>query len=133
MCRKCAEQAIEELRAAEVVLQPGLYHVAVRQAHFATELALKAVLWRHEEHGVRGHNIVGLLDRLEMRVGTAPRNVREGVGELQAADEVSDYPDASLRAPLPQFDESDALRFISLAREVLTWIDEIIEQAGNRG
>jgi HEPN domain-containing protein len=126
MSRRFIEQAMGELRVAEMLVQPGGYHVAVRQAHLAVELALKSLLWQHQEHGERGHNVVTLLNMAETWVGAAPGVVRDDVRDLQATAQITSYPDASEHIPLQEFQEADALKYVSAAREVLTWIDQVI-------
>ncbi|GEM_PF-4053169 len=126
MSRSFIEQATGELRVAEMLVQPGGYHVAVRQARLAVELALKALLWRHQDHGERGHNVVTLLNKAETWVGAAPGIVRDSVRDLQATAQITSYPDASENIPLHEFQEADATKYVSAAREVLTWIDEVI-------
>ncbi len=126
MSRRFIEQAMGELRVAEMMIQPGGYHAAVRQAHLAVELALKAILWRHQEHGERGHNVVTLLNKVETWGPAAPGIVRNGVRDIQATAQITSYPDATDNIPLHEFKEADAQKYVSAAREVLTWIDGVI-------
>lgn len=123
MSRRFREQAIGELRAADLLLQPAGYHVAVRQAHLAVEMGLKSLLWRHVGRGERGHNLLRLLDKVEVWVGTAPATMRDGLSNLQTTAGVASYPDSSMDRLPHEISGEDAANCVMTAREALSWID----------
>jgi HEPN domain-containing protein len=111
-------QALRDLRAAEVNAAAGLHEWAAFAAQQAAEKAVKALL--ESLHGVaRGHSITSLLLRLPD--GTqASAEVLEAARQLDQVYVTSRYPNGfSEGAPSDYFSAASSGRLIQHARDIL--------------
>lgn len=118
--------ASQDLQVAELVMQEGLFNQVCFHSQQCAEKSLKAWLAKQGKNIPRIHQMADLLTLI-------PESVTGNFGErLLLLDRFyipTRYPDAlpgSLEDGLPS--KNDAEEALGIAREILKWIEEIVQE-----
>lgn len=129
------EQADRDIQVAEKLVSPGSYYAAANFAHQAAEKALKAAYWHiRGEEPPWNHDLVKCSNRVAESAGGIPAAVEAAIEELQPIFEQSRYPSGNINEPIPaeMVSEEDARRSLRLAKEVMSWVEPLLQQPSVR-
>lgn len=135
MGQRLFRQAQADIASAERNLRPGDYHVAAYLAHEAAEKALKAAIWHVlAEEPPWTHDLRACAARLANVTGPIRPAVEQAIVVLSPLYTGTRYPsgDSSDPPPVDLIGEEHALRGILAAREVLTWVEELLSRPPGR-
>jgi len=122
MAKDAAEwlmQADYDYDTAELLRQSGRNFYAVFMCHMAIEKALKALLLlKTGEIPLKTHNLLLLLSKIGIK---PPEPIAESIVKLNEANVATRYPE-QLSEMIKVYDSETAKRFISQAKDTLTWI-----------
>jgi HEPN domain-containing protein len=122
--------AREDLAAAELLLQKGIYRMVCLHCQQAVEKISKALLTEWEVEFKRTHNIVDLLSLLRAQ-GLALSVNHEEAGFLNAVYR-SRYPAEAGLLPYGEPTADDAGKALALTRRVVAQGQTLLEQRGSR-
>jgi HEPN domain-containing protein len=103
--------------------------VAASLAHQAAEKSLKAAHWHlRGEEPPWTHDVRSLAERLAERIEDIPPPIRAAVALLAPVQERAHYPSTRLTEPIPVdlFGEGNAQSAIRSAREVMSWVQQLL-------
>jgi len=110
------EQALEDLRTAEILLNEGRYYASVFFAHQAAEKALKALyIQRLRRSPPRTHSLVRLVNEMNIQ----DPNIIDAAMELTPEYVTTRYPDAANEVPARIYNRRIAEEHLRRAREVI--------------
>ncbi len=115
------KQAEDDLDSAKANFEIKQYRVASLLAQQALEKALKALYIKRFNELKKTHDLVFLANKLDL-----PEDLRGVCKELDPLYLQTRYPDATGNLPSELFDKADTFNFISLADEVMEWIEKAI-------
>lgn len=112
------KQARENRASAATLLQGDRFEASMFYSNQTAELALKAVYLEKKRRPARTHDLVVLSRELG-----APKAIQEAARILTPSYIITRYPDAANGVPAELFSEDDAKKQITLADEVLKWVE----------
>ena len=111
-------QAAADIDTAHLLIGANRAYAAVLFAQQAAEKALKALLIAQTNDApLKIHDLVGLGDRVRV-----PAQLAEQLEGLSSTYLIARYPDASESIPADEFSTDDAVKFLAIAEEVMTWV-----------
>ena len=122
--------ALEDMAAADLLLQSGIHRMVCLHSQQAIEKTLKALLTERGIEFKRTHNIVDLLSLLNAQ-GLAVDVNHEEAGFLNAVYR-SRYPAEAGLLPRGEPTADDARKALALAQKVLTQGKRLLQQRGSR-
>ncbi len=115
-------KARNDLRAAKILLEEGLFDESAFHAQQAAEKALKALLVAHRVEPPRTHNIARLLSLLEPKVDVSWA-YEEDLPALT-------YYAVEIRYPAPPIMREEALEALETARRAVEWAENQLSRLG---
>ena len=122
--RRWFEDALEDLRVAELLLETGHYAASCFHSQQAAEKAVKALLYANEVEA-RGHSIRELLELLGRRTGLDVQELLEDARLLDKHYAPPRYPNLHPGVPFPAFElygRGDAEACLRSARNVVEFV-----------
>lgn len=131
MGQRLFRQARADFASAERNLRPGDYFVASYLAHQAAEKALKAAVWHlWAEEPPWTHDLRACAARAADIAGSLPEALEQAIVVLNPLYTESRYPSGDVDEPVPVdlIGLEVARRGILAAREVLTWVEQLLQR-----
>jgi HEPN domain-containing protein len=110
------EQAEEDLKTAEALIQADRYYASVFFSEQTAEKALKVVYLERKRRPAFTHDLVELAEEL-----AADEHIRTAAAELSPDYLTTRYPDAANAVPARLYDRGSAELHLDHARKVLSW------------
>lgn len=120
--RNSWEQAQEDLKTAEVLLESKRYYACVFFSQQAAEKAIKALYIQMKRQLPMTHNIVELSQNLK-----APSEVVEAAQELNPDYMTTRYPNAANGIPARMYSEKSAKMHLGCANIVMEWVKRLLK------
>ncbi|MBS3122668.1 HEPN domain-containing protein [Candidatus Woesearchaeota archaeon] len=115
------KQAQRDLISANNSLNAKDFYLSAFMSQQAVEKALKAVLIKEKKELFKTHNISKIAKLLNL-----PDNLLIKIATLEPVYQETRYPDVSSKIPAEEFEEKDAIEFLSIAEEVIEWLKKKI-------
>ena len=122
--RRWLEDALEDLRVADLLLETGHYAASCFHSQQAAGKAVKALLYANGVEA-RGHSIRALLELLSTRVGVGVRGLLDDARLLDKHYAPPRYPNLHPDMPSPAFElygRGDAEACLRSARNVVDFV-----------
>jgi HEPN domain-containing protein len=119
---KWIEQAQEDLKTAQILLEQGRFYASVFFCHQASEKALKALLLKYGKDPGKMHSLPDLLELIELDVGiNVPQAIRIAVYDVNPHYVITRYPDAANGVPAKAYNQAKAEEIFRESKEVVEW------------
>ena len=124
------DYAREDLQAAEVLYNQGIYRLASFHAQQSVEKLLKGLLWNQKVNPPKTHDLVFLYQRVRRRYPSLSLD-KEELEFLNGLYIESRYPADLGLLPEGEPTAADARRALAIAREVLGRVREVLGQVSS--
>lgn len=116
-------QALHDLRASEYNLQGNLLDTSSFLSQQAIEKALKA-LYLQERKILKKTPSISLLAK-ELNL---PTELIKKISQVEPIYQKTRYPDVSEKIPAEDFEKSNVVEFLNIAKEVIEWVKKKMKQ-----
>ena len=116
------KQAERDFTAAKKNFDIREFYVCAFLCQQAVEKALKALAIKDRHELVKSHSVTRLGRLLQL-----PEELINKISELEPVYQETRYPDVSFTIPAEEFEREDVTTLLSIASEVLEWIEKKIK------
>ncbi len=120
--KRWLKQAEADFDTAEYTFKGKIYYACANYCQQSVEKAIKSLYIFKKRKLVKTHSILKMAKELKV-----PEKMLVGVASLEPIFRESKYPDVSDKIPAEEYEEKDAVDFLNISEEILTWIKKQVK------